>query len=190
MAPDPVAADVVHVRDASPERDAQGCAALYAPYVRDTAISFEYRPPSAIQIAERMRAAYVWLVGVEREDVVGYAYGSRHAERAAYLWSADVAVYVLPRRHRRGIGRMLYEQLIPRLRDVGLWTLCAGVTQPNAASDGLHRRLGFREVGTYRRVGFKAGAWHNVRWWQFDLRPGDSGSPQPHLALPGAEDVE
>jgi L-amino acid N-acyltransferase YncA len=68
---------------------------------------------------------------------------------------------------------VLYEQLIRRLRDVGLWTLCAGITQPNAASDGLHHELGFREVGIYRRIGFKAGAWHDVRWWQLDLRPGD-----------------
>lgn len=181
MAADLIAPETV-VRSATPHPDAQGCAAIYAPYVRDTAISFEYHAPSADQMAERIRAAYVWLVAVEGEDIVGYAYGSRHAERAAYLWSADVAVYVHPRCHRRGIGRMLYEQLIPRLRDVGLWTLCAGITQPNAASDGLHRELGFREVGIYRRIGFKAGAWHDVSWWQLDLRPGDFGSPQRHLA--------
>ncbi len=184
MGADHIAPETV-VRAAIPERDARGCAALYAPYVRDTAISFEYDAPSADQMAERISAAYAWLVAVEGEGIVGYAYGSRHAERAAYRWSADVAVYVDPRRHRRGIGRMLYEQLIRRLRDVGLWTLCAGITQPNAASDGLHRELGFREVGTYRRIGFKAGAWHDVRWWQLDLRPADSGNPQSHLV--GAE---
>lgn len=185
MAADLTAADV-QVREASPDDDAQGCAAVYAPYVRDTAISFESHAPSPGQMAERMSAAYAWLVAIEGTRVVGYSYGSRHAERAAYLWSADVAVYIHPSRHRRGIGRALYEHLFPRLRDVGLWTLCAGVTQPNPASDGLHRALGFREVGIYRRIGFKAGAWHDVRWWQLDLRPGESGSPQPHLALTGA----
>jgi phosphinothricin acetyltransferase len=181
MAADHIAPETI-VRAAIPERDAQGCAALYAPYVRDTAISFEYDAPSADQMAERISVAHVWLVAVEGEGIVGYAYGSRHAERAAYLWSADVAVYVDSRRHRRGIGRMLYEQLIPRLRDEGLWTLCAGITQPNAASDGLHRELGFREVGIYRRIGFKAGEWHDVRWWQLDLRPGEAGNPQSRLA--------
>lgn len=177
MAADLIAPKAV-VRSGSPDRDAQGCAAIYAPYVRDTAISFEYDAPSADQIAERIRAAYVWLVATAGESLVGYAYGSPHAERAAYAWSADVAVYVHPSYHRQGIGRMLYEQLISQLRDLGLWTLCGGVTQPNPASDGLHRELGFREVGIYRRIGFKAGAWHDVRWWQLDLHPGDSGSPQ------------
>lgn len=179
MAANSIAPEII-VRAATPERDARGCAALYAPYVRDTAISFEYDAPSADQMAERISAAYLWLVAVEGEDIVGYAYGSRHAERAAYRWSADVAVYIDPRCHRRGVGRVLYGQLIPRLRDMGLWMLCAGVAQPNAASDGLHRGLGFREVGIYRRIGFKAGVWHDVRWWQLDLRPGDSGGPQSH----------
>ena len=179
----------MHVRDADPERDAHACASIYAPYVRDTAISFEYEPPSPHQMAERMRTAYVWLVAHasspegEDERVVGYAYGSRHQQRAAYRWAADVAIYIDRGHHRAGVGRALYARLFERLRDVGLWTLCAGVTQPNAASDGLHRMMGFTEVGVYRRIGWKAGAWQDVRWWQLDLRPDESGPPQPELEL-------
>ena len=124
-----------------------------------------------------MDAAYAWLVAEPDGVPVGYAYGSRHRERAAYGWAADVAVYISAEHHRAGVGRALYTRLFQRLREIGLWTLCAGVTEPNAASNGLHRSMGFVSVGTYRRIGWKAGAWHDVQWWQLDLRPGDPGPP-------------
>ncbi len=183
MASDVASRRAVQVRDAHPEGDAQACAAIYAPYVIDTAISFEHEAPLAHAMAERMHAAYVWLVAREGSRTVGYAYGSRHQQRTAYRWSADVAIYIERDRHRMGVGRVLYSCLVARLRDAGLWTLCAGVTQPNAASDGLHRAMGFTEVGIYRRIGFKAGAWQDVRWWQLDLRPGEAGPPS-ELDLP------
>jgi L-amino acid N-acyltransferase YncA len=167
----------MQIRDADPLRDAGVCAAIYAPYVSDSAVSFEECPPTAAEMADRMRAAYLWVIA-EREGVaLGYAYGSRHRERAAYRWAADVAVYIDSDHHRSGIGRALYTHLLERLRAIGMWTLCAGVTQPNDASDGLHRALGFVPVGTYRRIGWKAGAWHDVQWWQLDLRPGEPGPP-------------
>ena len=99
------------------------------------------------------------------------------SERAAYRWAADVAVYIRPEHHGAGVGRELYTRLFDRLRELGLWTLCAGITQPNDASNGLHRSMGFTPVGTYRRIGWKAGAWHDVQWWQLDLRPGEPGPP-------------
>lgn len=173
----------VQVRDADPEHDARACAAIYAPYVTDTVISFEYEPPSAQEMAQRMRAAHAWLLAENDEQPVGYAYGARHQQRAAYRWAADVAIYVERGHHRAGVGRALYSQLFARLREAGLWTLCAGVTQPNDASNGLHRTMGFAKVGTYRRVGWKAGAWHDVLWWQLDLRPSEPGPPPPDLPL-------
>jgi L-amino acid N-acyltransferase YncA len=173
----------VRLRDADPARDARACAAIYAPYVTDTAISFEERPPNEQEMRARMRAAYVWLVARDGERTIGYAYGARHQQRAAYRWSADVAIYVAREHHRAGVGRALYGRLFERLREAGLWTLCAGVTQPNAASDGLHRAMGFTPVGTYRRVGWKRGAWQDVLWWQLDLRPGEQGPPRADLEI-------
>jgi len=76
------------------------------------------------------------------------------------------------------IGAALYAALFEQLGAIGLWTLCAGITQPNDASNGLHRAMGFVPVGTYRRIGWKAGAWHDVQWWQLDLRPGEPGPPR------------
>jgi len=165
------------IRGADPQRDAQACAAIYTPYVSDSVASFEAQPPSAAEMERRMRAAHVWLVAERDGVVVGYAYGSPHHERAAYRWAANVAVYLDAACHRSGIGRALYTELFARLREMGLWTLCAGITQPNDASNGLHRAMGFVAVGTYRRIGWKAGAWHDVEWSQLDLRAGEAGPP-------------
>jgi L-amino acid N-acyltransferase YncA len=165
------------IRDADPDRDADRCAGIYAPYVADTVVSFELRPPTGPEMAGRMRSAYAWLVAELDGVVAGYAYAAAHRERAAYRWAADVAVYLEAGRQRSGMGRGLYTRLFEQLRAIGLWTLCAGITQPNPASTGLHRAMGFTPVGTYRRIGWKAGAWHDVQWWQLDLRPEDQGPP-------------
>jgi L-amino acid N-acyltransferase YncA len=168
------------IRDADRQRDAGACAAIYAPYVSDSAVSFEERPPTTEEMADRMRGAYAWVVAERGDVTLGYAYGARHRERASYRWAADVAVYIDSAHHRSGIGRALYTRLFEQLRAIGLWTLCAGITQPNEASNGLHRALGFAPVGVYRRIGWKAGAWHDVQWWQLELRPGE---PEPPAEL-------
>jgi L-amino acid N-acyltransferase YncA len=168
----------VIIRSADPERDAAACAAIYAPHVTGSIVSFEEVPPSATEMSHRIRAAHAWLVADDAGVITGYAYGSRHRERAAYRWAADVAVYVDVERQRSGIGRHLYSRLFDELRAIGVWTLCAGIAQPNDASNGLHQAMGFLPVGTYRRIGWKAGSWHDVMWWQLDLRPDDPGPPQ------------
>ena len=132
------------VRDADPQLDAAACAAIYAPYVSDSVASFEAQPPSAAEMSLRMRGAHAWLIA-ERDGVaLGYAYGTRHQQRAAYRWAADVTVYIAAEHHRAGVGRALYTRLFERLREIGLWTLCAGITQPNDASNGLHEAHGLR----------------------------------------------
>lgn len=170
-----------HVRDASAQ-DAAACAAIYAPYVTDTAISFETRPPSAAEMAERIAAAqrnHAWLVLEDDARVVGYAYGGPFHRRAAYRWACEVSVYLERGRRRTGGGRALYEALLGRLRDRGFRTALAGMTLPNDASAGLHRALGFEPVGTYRRVGFKHRAWHDVAWTQLVLAGGDGQPAEP-----------
>jgi L-amino acid N-acyltransferase YncA len=167
----------VRVRDAT-EDDGAACAAIYAPYVTGTAITFEYEPPTAAEMAGRIAAAqqsHAWLVLEDDGRVVGYAYGGRHKERAAYRWSCEVSVYLEPGRRRSGGGRALYEALLDRLTERGFRTAVAGMTLPNDASVGLHAALGFEPVGTYRRIGWKLGAWHDVSWVQRELGP--AGAP-------------
>jgi L-amino acid N-acyltransferase YncA len=158
----------MRVRDATGD-DAEACAAIYAPYVTDTAITFEYDPPSAAEMGRRIDAAqraHAWLVLEEEERLVGYAYAGPFKERAAYRWSSEVSIYLEPGRRRSGGGRLLYEALFARLAERGVRTLVAVMTLPNDASEGLHRALGFEPVGTLRRVGWKHGQWHDVAWMQ------------------------
>lgn len=156
--------------------DAAACAAIYAPYVIDTAFTFELVPPNAEQMAERIASAlrsYAWLVLEDDGQVAGYAYGSKFNSRAAYRWSCQVSVYLELGRRRTGAGRVLYQALFARLAERGFRTAVAGMTLPNDASVGLHRALGFEPVGTYRRIGWKHDQWHDVAWAQRPLVAGD-----------------
>ncbi|HXV92584.1 MAG TPA: arsinothricin resistance N-acetyltransferase ArsN1 family B [Pseudonocardia sp.] len=173
--------DARTVRDAS-EGDAEACARIYAPYVTDTTISFESEPPSPAEMAERIAAAlrtHAWLVLEEQGRVVGYAYGGPFRSRAAYRWSCEVSVYLQPGRRRTGGGRALYEALFTRLAERGYRTAFAGMTLPNDASVGLHRAMGFETIGTFRRVGWKHGAWHDVAWAQRTLGTGEEPPVEP-----------
>ena len=169
------------VRDAT-EQDAVACAAIYAPYVTDTTITFETEPPTVAQLRERIKAAqstHAWLVLENDGQVVGYAYGSQFKERAAYRWSCEVSVYLDRGHHRTGGGRALYEALFTRLAERGFRTAVAGMTLPNDASVGLHRSMGFEPVGTYRRIGWKNGGWHDVAWTQRAIGGGAEPPAEP-----------
>ena len=163
------------------EDDAAAIAAVYAPVVEAGVSSFEAVAPDAAEVRRRMAARPLlpWLVA-EEDGVVGYAYASRHRDRAAYRWAADCSIYLASDARGRGVGTALYDALIPLLRDLGYVTVHAGITLPNAASVALHERSGFAPVGVYRAVGFKHGAWHDVGWWQLRLRdlPDDPEPPR------------
>ena len=164
--------------------DAEGCRAVYAPYVTGTAVSFEERVPSVEQVRGRIEAAlrtHAWVVLEDSPGrVLGYAYAGPYKERPAYRWACEVSVYVERGRARTGAGRALYEDLFDRLAARGFLMAVAGMTLPNPASQGLHRALGFEDVGTWRRIGWKLGAWHDVHWMQRPLSgegPAGSGPP-------------
>lgn len=159
----------MHLRPAG-EDDAAAVAAVYAPYVSDSVVSFEDVPPDAAEIRRRMLVAprLPWLVAID-EGVVGFAYAAPHRTRAAYRWSVDVSVYLHASARGRGIGRALYGELFPLLSELGYVSAFAGIALPNPASIALHESFGFVPVGTYRDVGFKHGRWHDVGWWQRGL---------------------
>lgn len=162
---------MVQVRDAS-AADAEACAAIYAPYVTDSAITFEIDPPGPAEMAARIAQAqstHAWLVVEDEDRVIGYAYGGPMKPRAAYRWSCEVSVYLEPGRRRTGAGRALYEALFARLTARGYRTAVAGMTLPNPASEGLHKSLGFEPIGTYRNIGWKLNTWHDVAWVQRPL---------------------
>jgi phosphinothricin acetyltransferase len=148
--------------------DAAAVAAVYAPYVLDTCVSFEEAAPTAAEMGGRMATGLPWLVA-DLDGVCGFAYASPHRSRAAYRWSVDVSVYLAPAACGRGLGRALYGKLLPLLTGLGYVSAYAGITLPNAASVGLHEAMGFAPVGVFRDVGFKHGRWHDVGWWHVRL---------------------
>lgn len=177
------------------EADADEVAAIYAPVVDHTAISFETTPPTTEEMARRIRDRtdrLPWLVFEHDRGVVGYASASPHASRPAYRWTVDVSVYVHERWRHRRIGRALYESLFEVLRAQGYYNAIAVISMPNRASVEFHETLGFQHVGTYRDVGYKHGEWRDVGHWQLPLQPRtDSPSPPTPLeALDGDRSFE
>jgi L-amino acid N-acyltransferase YncA len=170
----------LRIRDADPARDAAGCAAIYAPHVEGSAVSFEERVPDAGEMRariERHGRSHAWLVAERKGEVVGYAYATAFNERPAYRWSASVSVYVAEAARGSGVGRALYQALFERLRERGFRMACAGITLPNEASVGLHESLGFERIGVNRSIGWKHGAWRDVGWFQLQLAPAGEGPP-------------
>jgi phosphinothricin acetyltransferase len=127
---------------------------------------------------EATESTYPWLVARDGENVLGFARASPHRARGAYRWRAEVSVYVDPTAWRRGIARLLYEALLGTLRAQRYVTLHAGITLPNPASQRLHESFGFERCGTFRRAGWKFGAWHDVGYWELALRAGGE-PPRP-----------
>jgi len=165
------------IRDATPA-DAAACAALYAPYILETAASFETEPPAAEEMAQRIAAAqerYAWLVGECDGAVAGYAYAGSWRSRAAYARTAETSIYLARSATGTGVGSALYGALLERLAQLGFRTAVAGMTLPNPGSEALHTALGFTPVGVFRRVGWKHGTWHDVSWMQLDLSAGSGG---------------
>lgn len=164
------------VREATAD-DGAACAAIYAPYVTDTVITFENDPPGAEEMAGRIEAAletHTWLVLEDDGEIRGYAYARAFHPRAAYRWACELTVFAELGRRRTGAGRALYTELLERMAGRGFATAVALITVPNEASIGLHHALGFEDAGLLRNVGYKLGAWYDVAYLQRPLAdPGD-----------------
>lgn len=173
------------VRLATPD-DGAACAAVYAPYVTGTSISFELVPPDGPEMAARIARTVErtpWVVVELDGDVRAYAYGSRHRDRAAYDWTVETTVYVDREFARRGLGRIAMSAVLAILRLQGAHLAVAGVTPPNPGSVALHESLGFVRVGEFQAIGWKFGRWHGVEWFALELGPRE-GEPMPLVPLP------
>ncbi|MEG1687406.1 MAG: N-acetyltransferase family protein [Angelakisella sp.] len=167
------------------ERDAAGVAALYAPYVQDTAISFEYTPPDEAAMRRRIASTletYPFLVWDEPDGIKGYAYASRFGVRAAYDWVAELSIYLRPELRGTGVAEALYRALMRLLREQGVWRVYAIITDATPASRRFHEKLGFQVYGQFPASGYKLGSWHDVLHMELALREG-SGAPAPLLAI-------
>lgn len=167
---------------------------IYAPIVRETAISFELAPPDLAQYRERIRLTLErlpWLVCEDRAAILGFAYASPFRARAAYQWSVETTVYVSPKHQRRGVARGLYAALLGCLNLQGFTTAIAVIALPNAASAALHESMGFCRVGMFESIGYKLDRWHDVGVWCLQLRdrPQTPAPPRAILAWEGSAEL-
>jgi L-amino acid N-acyltransferase YncA len=152
--------------------DAAALAGIYAPYVEASVVSFETDPPDADAIRARIGAAgalYPWLVGEEAGTILGFAYAAQFRPRPAYRFTVETTIYLRQDACGSGRGALLYAPLLAALEAQGFTQAIAAITLPNAASVRLHEGLGFQQAGTYRQVGWKLDAWHDVGLWQRPL---------------------
>lgn len=155
---------------------------IYAPYVTDTVITFEYEVPTLAEFGSRVRsisADYPYLVCEMDGVVVGYAYAHRQMERAAYQWNAELSVYLDQKARGYGLGTALYGALLELLAQMGVRNAYGCVTLPNDASRNLHEKLGFVLSGVWRHSGFKRGAWHDVGWFERSVGTAAGAVPTP-----------
>lgn len=167
-----VMSEKVELRLATAE-DAKAILSIYEGYVQNTTISFEVEVPIVEEFQNRMeqiQAQFPWLVCEIDGIVAGYAYASKHAQRAAYRWSADLSVYIDEKYHRRHIAAALYAALLAVLRAQGYYTVYAGVSTPNPKSEAFHLAQGFTVVGVYPNVGYKLGKWCTLTWYGLTLQ--------------------
>jgi L-amino acid N-acyltransferase YncA len=167
------------VRVATPD-DAAACAAIYAPFVADSAATFEPRPPDSremTRLIERFFGRETWLVLETEGTVVGFAYAKPFADRPTFRWTLETNVYVAADHQRRGGGRILYDALLARLAHRGYHRVIASIVLPNDPAIALHEAAGFHRAGSFEKIGWKLGEWRDAVLYQRDLVPDDGTAP-------------
>ena len=178
------------IRFADPARDAAGILAVYAPYIRETAVTFETEVPAPDAFTARVAgicADFPYLVLEVDGELAGYAYAHRQAERAAYAWNAELSIYLAGKWRGRGLGAPLYRLLERLLTMQGYVNLYGVITASNAGSIRLHEKLGYRQTGLHEKTGWKFGQWHDVAWLHKRVREGEPGPILPLAALDRAQ---
>lgn len=178
----------LHIRAATPS-DAPALLAIYAPYVTDTAITFEYDMPSVDEFARRIQSTlekYPYLVAEQKGEILGYAYASPFKTRAAYDWAVETSIYVKQGSHSKGVGHALYTHLDALLEKQHVYSVNACITYPNDQSIRFHEKMGYRECAHFHRCGYKFGRWLDVVWMEKHLPVTDP--PHPFIPFPNVQE--
>ena len=163
-------------------RDIPRILEIYGPYVKNTAISFEYTVPTLEVFTQRFRnitAQFAWLVWEEDGEILGYAYGSAPFERAAYQWCSEASIYLCPEAQGKGIGKKLYAALEELLQTQGYKKVYAIITTANEPSIAFHRAVGYRHTATMPNCGYKFGNWYGTVWMEKELNVWDAPPREP-----------
>lgn len=169
--------------------DAGALLDIYSHYVQNTAISFEYEPPSLEEFEKRIEHVlekFPYLTARRGDEILGYAYAKAFHERRAYSWVVEVSIYVLKDARGLGLGRRLYEELEKLLKKQGVLHLVACVADPEREDEYLshnsrnfHEHMGFKLFGEFKRCGCKFSRWYNMLWLSKQIN--DYTEPQPEV---------
>lgn len=167
--------DKIIIRNAV-EADAKALLDIYAPYVENTAITFEYTVPTEAEFQsriEKVQKRYPYLVAECDNKIVGYAYASAFHERAAYDWCVETSIYMERTFRRSGVGSRLYRTLEDYLRQQGILNMYACIAYPETEDEYLtwgsvrfHEKMGFKQTGMFRQSGYKFNRWYNSLWME------------------------
>ena len=186
------------IRIVRPE-DAKELLNIYAPYVRETAITFEYEVPSVQEFTRRIEhtlARYPYLAAVDSSGAIaGYAYASVFHERPAYDWAVETTIYVSKDHRHLGLGRFLYDALETALKAQGILNANACIGYPEVEDEYLtrdsahfHEHLGYRLVGEFHKCGYKFGRWYDMIWME-KLIGDHTAEPKPVVPFPELDEL-
>ena len=149
--------------------DAEELLEIYAPYVENTAITFEYDVPSKDEFEERIKnisAKYPYIKAVHEGKIVGYAYAASFKDRRAYDWSVETSIYVQYENSSKGVGTLLYNELERLLKMQNIINVNACITYPNEKSENFHKKFGYKTVAHFTKCGYKFGQWIDMIWME------------------------
>lgn len=165
--------------------DTDALLAIYAPYVTETAITFEYTVPSPSEFSKRIQAVssrYPYLAACQDGVIKGYAYASEFKSRAAYGWSVETSVYVEKHSGGQGIGSLLYQELEALLARQNICNLCACIAYPNPESIAFHEKHGYQTVAHFHKSGYKFDTWYDMIWMEKFLNE-HVRNPRPFIPI-------
>lgn len=166
---------------------------IYAPYISNTAITFEYDVPEISEFEARfdsITARYPWIVWEEDGKILGYAYGDKAFARRAYDWDADLSIYLDMNARGKGIGGKLYGCLEEMLKNLGYCTFYALITEENEPSRKFHEKRGYVCEGMLKNSGFKMGRWYDVTWYALHARETNDPGDVPRNFVCTQEDLD
>lgn len=154
-------------------KDAKEIAGIYNYYILNSVVTFEETPVRSEEIEARIDSIttmFPWIVYEIDGRIIGYAYASEWKSRCAYKHSVESTIYLKQGEGNKGIGSVLYQELVKQLREMDLHAIISGIALPNDASVYLHEKFGFEKVAHFKEVGFKFGKWIDVGYWELIFR--------------------
>ena len=166
---------MIHIRTAT-VNDAESILGIYAPFIKNTTVTFEIEVPSITEFRHRVESlssAFPYVVAECDGQIIAYAYAHAYRERAAYRFDSELSVYVSPDFQRSGVGKRLYDIIIEALREMNYRTVYAVIALPNEPSQIFHEKYGFTLEGCSRSTGYKFDRWLDTATYSMQILPYD-----------------